>query len=199
MDSTTNMPPTPGPSLRDRISARLPRRRTALKWVHWTMVPLIIWFVIVTPEVALAMGGRTAFLIHSNLALFFVTLSLLWTADMLRRGLASRPGPKLPPWARRVHRGMHLSLVWGLFFVALTGFLLGLTSTVQLRAGGFLPFAPPLGMPPANKVIGAVHIYQFYLLAVVVAGHAAFHIWRHVRLRDNALRIMVPKRLHRFL
>jgi cytochrome b561 len=199
MDSTTNTPASDRLRLRDRVVARLPRRRTALKWVHWTMVPLIIWFVIVTPEVALAMGGQTAFLIHSNLALFFVTLSLLWTADYLRRGLASRPGPKLPPWARRVHRWIHLSLVWGLFFVALTGFLLGLTSTVQLRAGGFLPFAPPLGLPPANKVVGTIHIYQFYLLAAVVVGHAAFHIWRHLRLRDNALRIMVPKRLHRFL
>ena len=179
----------PKPAWRARVAARLPRRRTAL----------IVWFVIVTPEVALAMGGRTAFLIHSNLALIFVTVSLLWTADYLRRGLASRPGPKLPFWARQVHRWIHLSLVWGLFLVALTGFLLGLTSTVQLRAGGFLPFAPPLGMPPANKVVGAVHIYQFYLLALIVVGHAGFHIWRHFRLRDNALRSMLPKALHRFV
>lgn len=163
------------------------------------MVPLIIWFVLVTPEVALAMGGRTAFLIHSNIALFFVILSLVWTGDTLRRGLAGRPGPKLRGWPRRVHRVMHMSLVWGLFFVALTGFLLGLTSSVQLRAGGFLPFAPPLDLPPANKVVGWIHIYQFYALSGLVVLHAAFHIWRHVRLRDNALRIMVPRRLHRFL
>ena len=76
-------------SLRHRLIARLPHRRIALKWVHWMMVPLIIWFIVVTPDVALDLGGMTFFRIHSNIALFFVTLTLLWTADYLRRGLAS--------------------------------------------------------------------------------------------------------------
>lgn len=185
-----------------RLSAlgqRLPRRRTVLKWVHWTMLPLVIWFIIVTPDVAKAMGGMTAFRIHSNIALFFVTLSLLWTADYLRRGLASRPGPKLPPWARIMHRALHLSIIWGLFGVALTGFLLGLTSSVLLKAGGWWPIAPPLSMHEANDIIGKIHIFEFYLLGVIVVIHAGFHIWRHLRLRDNALRIMAPRALHRWL
>jgi len=181
------------------LHARLPQRRTALKWVHWIMVPLIIWFIIVTPDVALSMGGRTAFLIHSNIALFFVTLVLLWSADYMRRGLASRPGPKLPPWARRVHYWMHRIIIWGLFLIAFTGFLLGLTSSRLLKAGGFLPIAPPLGLHEANDWIGQFHIYEFYLLAVIILVHAAFHIWRHIKLRDNALRIMVPRVFHRWL
>lgn len=187
------------PRLKDRIARHLPRRRTVLKWVHWTMVPLIVWFLFVTPDVVLRFGGQTAFRIHSNIALFFVTLSLLWTADYLRRGLASRPGPKLPNWARRVHWWMHRIIVLGLFGVALTGFLLGLTSAVLLKAGGFLPIAPPLAMKQANELVGRIHIVEFYILAAVIVGHAAFHIWRHVRLRDNALRIMAPRFLHRFL
>ena len=186
-------------SLRHRLIARLPHRRTALKWVHWMMVPLIIWFIVVTPDVALDLGGMTFFRIHSNIALFFVTLTLLWTADYLRRGLASRPGPKLPPWARRTHRWLHLTLIWGLFLIAFTGFLLGLTSSVLLKAGGFLPIAPPLNLREANHYIGQFHIYEFYLLAGIVVFHAGFHIWRHVKLRDNALRIMMPKAVHRWL
>ena len=90
---------------------------------------------------------------------------------------------------------MHRILIWGLFFVALTGFLLGLTSSILLKAGGFLPIAPPL----ANDIVGTVHIVQFYTLGVVAGGHALFHIWRHYRLKDNALRIMVPKRFHPYL
>lgn len=178
---------------------RLPRRRTALKWLHWTMVPLFVWFLFMTPDVVLRMGGQTFFLVHSNLALFFVALCLAWTADLLRRGLASRPGPKLPPWARRLHRAMHLALIWGLFGVAFTGFLLGLTSAVLLKAGGFFPIAPPLGLAQANAIIGTVHIVEFYLLGVLALGHAGFHVWRHYRLRDNALRIMAPRALHRWL
>jgi cytochrome b561 len=83
--------------------------------------------------------------------------------------------------------------------VALGGFGLGLTSYIQLKAGLWLPIAPPMGWREANRLIGTLHIYQFYLLGIVIAGHAAFHIWRHIKLRDNALRIMAPKALHRFL
>ncbi|WP_299848710.1 cytochrome b/b6 domain-containing protein [uncultured Roseovarius sp.] len=182
----------------DAILKRLPHRRTALKWLHWTMLPLLIWFIFVTPSFILQFG-QGAFRFHSILGLIFVTLSLIWTADYMRRGLASRPGPKLPPWARKLHRALHLSLIWGLFGVALTGFLLGLTSAILLKAGGIVPVAPPLNMPQSNNIIGQIHIYEFYLLAAIMIIHAAFHIWRHVKLRDNALRIMVPRALHRYL
>ena len=180
------------------LLTRLPRRRTVLKAMHWSMVPLLVWFVLVTPDDVLPFGPR-AFQAHSILALLFVTICLVWWADYFRRGLASRPGPKLPEWARPLHLWIHRALVWGLFLVAFGGFLLGLTSTRLLKAGGFLPIAPPLGLREANELIGKLHIYQFYLLAALVVGHALFHIWRHYRLRDNALRIMAPKRLHRFL
>jgi cytochrome b561 len=190
--STSSLAATRRPSLRP------PTRRTVLKWVHWTVAPLFVWFLFVTPDVVLPFG-EAAFLFHSNLALLFVTLSLLWFADLMRRGLASRPGPKLKSWQRHAHRWLHLVLIWGLFVLAIGGFLLGLTSDRLLKAGGFLPIAPPLDLPAWNDRIGAFHIYQFYALAFVAGGHALFHIWRHVRLRDNALRIMAPKILHKYL
>lgn len=177
---------------------RLPKRRTALKVIHWTMVPLLIWFVLVTPDDVLPFGP-TAFQFHSTLALVFVTICLLWTADYYRRGLASRPGPKLQGWARKAHQWLHKALIWGLFGVAITGFLLGLTSARLLKAGGFLPIAPPLGLKEANEIIGQIHIFEFYLLALIAVGHAAFHVWRHFWLRDNALRIMAPRVLHKYL
>ena len=177
---------------------RLPARRTWLKALHGAMIPLFVWFLLVTPADVVPLGPA-AFQAHSLLALVFVTLVLVWYADYLRRGLAGRPGPKLPPWGRRLHRALHLSLIWGLFGVALTGFLLGLTSDRLLKAGGILPFAPPLDFKTANAVIGKIHIYEYYLVAVIAAVHAAFHVWRHVVLRDNALRIMAPRRWHRLL
>jgi len=195
----TSTATNPQATLKLRIKARLPLRRTALKWVHWMMVPLLIWFLFVTPAVVLKFGGQTAFRIHSQIALFFVTLCLLWTADYLRRGFASRPGPKLQPWGRALHWWLHRLLIWGLFGVALTGFLLGLTSAVLLKAGGWLPVAPPMDLERANDIIGRVHIVEFYILAAIAVIHATFHIWRHYGLRDNALRIMAPKALHRFL
>ncbi|MEM7545645.1 MAG: cytochrome b/b6 domain-containing protein [Pseudomonadota bacterium] len=172
------------------------KRRAVLKVMHWTVLPLLIWFAVMTPADVVPLG---LFDLHSKLALIFVTISLIWTAMHLRRGLASRPGPKLPPWARTVHQVMHKTLIWGLFLVAFTGFLLGLTSTKLLKAGGFLPIAPPMGWRQMNEWVGVFHTFEFYLLGVIVAAHATFHIWRHVRLRDNALRIMMPRVLHRWL
>ncbi|MCX7559067.1 cytochrome B [Sulfitobacter sp. F26204] len=177
---------------------RLPKRRSALKVLHWAMVPMLVWFLLVTPDDVLPFGPK-AFQAHSFLALIFVTMCLIWTADYLRRGLASRPGPKLAPWARIMHQALHKLLIWGLFGVAVTGFLLGLTSAVLLKAGGFLPIAPPMNMAQANQIIGQIHVFEFYLLALIALVHAGFHIWRHLKLRDNALRIMAPRALHRYL
>lgn len=187
-----------GMSMRLALARRLPARRVALKWLHWGILPLFIWFLLVTPDDVRPFGPR-AFQAHSTLALIFVTLSLLWFAGLLRRGLASRPGPKLTGRLRVLHRALHLVLIWGLFGVALTGFLLGLTSPVLLKAGGFLPIAPPMGWRDLNDLVGLIHIYEYYVLAALVGFHALFHIWRHLRLRDNALRIMAPRILHRFL
>lgn len=173
-------------------------RRAVLKWAHWSMAPLFLWFFFVQPA-DVARIGPGAVKLHSVLGLVFVTIALLWSADYFRRGLASRPGPKLPPWGRVAHRVLHRALIWGIFGVALTGFLLGLTSSRLLWAGGIVPIAPPLGLPEANALAGRIHEIEFYLLAGIAAAHALFHIWRHLRLRDNALRIMAPRALHRFL
>ena len=69
----------------------------------------------------------------------------------------------------------------------------------RLWAGGVVPIALPLDMPQANDWVGVLHSLEFYALALLAGVHAAFHIWRHLRLRDNALRIMAPRVLHRFL
>ncbi|WP_236687847.1 cytochrome b/b6 domain-containing protein [Jannaschia aquimarina] len=173
-------------------------RRSWLKALHWTMLPLFVWFLTVQPR-DVGRWGPFWVDLHSVFGLIFVTGALIWTGDLLWRGLASQPGPKLRGWLRAIHRPLHLILIWGLFGVALTGFLLGLTSSRLLFAGTILPIAPPLGLPAANDWVGLVHSVEFYALGAVAAFHAGFHIWRHVRLRDNALRIMAPKALHRFL
>jgi cytochrome b561 len=169
-----------------------------LKALHWSMVPLALWFTLVQPRDVAAIGNWAVEL-HSILGLIFVSGALIWWADYMRRGLASRPGPKLPRWARRVHWLLHRVMIWGLFGVALTGLGLGLTASRQLWAGGVVPIGVPLGMPEANDLIGLIHSIEFYILAGIIVFHAGFHIWRHVALRDNALRIMAPRIFYRYL
>ncbi len=162
------------------------------------MVPFFIWFLLVTPP-DVARWGSVWIKLHSIFGLIFVAGCLIWTISLVRQGLASRPGPKLRGLARRIHRPLHLTIIWGLFGVALTGFLLGLTASRILFAGTILPIAPPMGLPEANQWVGTLHTVEFYILGGIVAFHAAYHVWRHYHLRDNALRIMAPKFLQRFL
>ena len=186
-------------SIMRRISRRLPARRIVTKWLHLAMIPLVFWFVIATPEFVQRMFGPDGHELNSDIALLFVTLTLIWTVDVFFRGLLGRPGPKLSPRLKTFHRILHRALIVGLFLIPVGGFLLGLTSSRLLKAGGWLPIAPPMGWERANEIVGTLHIWQFYALGAVVLIHAAFHTWRHLHLRDNALRIMAPKFLHRFL
>ena len=184
------------PKLPARLS--LLHRRTVLKVLHWSMVPLFAWFVLVQPA-DVARVGPAAVRFHSVMGLAFVSLALAWFTLYLRRGLASRPGPKLKGRLRTFHRLLHKGLLWGVFIVAVGGFLIGLTSAIQLWAGGVVPIAVPLNLPLANDWVGLLHSVEFYALAVLAAIHAGFHIWRHYHLHDNALRIMAPRFFHRFL
>jgi cytochrome b561 len=186
------------PPSRPARALRLPHRRTRLKVLHWALLPFFVWFLFADPDAIRAMGPGW-FLLHSVNGLVFVTLALIWTAWQLHGGLQGRPGPKLPRWGRLLHGILHRTLIWGLFLVAVGGFLLGLTSSVLMKAGGFLPIAPPLDLPDAHRLASLFHVYQFYALAGVALIHAAFHTWRHLVLRDNALRIMAPRALHRWL
>ena len=182
-----------------RVRRRLPARRVVVKWLHLAMIPLVLWFVIATPDFVRWLWGPRGNAINSDIALLFVTLALVWCVDSFARGMVGRPGPKLSPRLKTFHRVLHRTLIGMLFLIPVGGFLLGLTSHRVLMAGGWLPIAPAMDWERANEVIGKVHIYQFYVLAGIAVLHAAFHVWRHLRLRDNALRIMAPRALHRFL
>lgn len=180
------------------VRASLPHRRTTVKVLHWTTLPLFIWFMFVTPEDVNKIGPW-AFQVHSVLGLIFVTLALVWTVSYIRKGLVGRAGPKLGPRMKQMHQILHKTLIWGLFGVAVTGFALGLTASVQLWAANIVPVAYPLDLPDWNKVAGQLHIIEFYALAAIAIFHAGFHIWRHVKLKDNALRIIAPKHMHKYL
>ncbi|SNR48298.1 cytochrome B [Puniceibacterium sediminis] len=173
-------------------------RRQALKWVHWSIVPLLVWFLLVRPS-DVARVGSWAVKLHFVLGFVVVTLALGWTADYLRRGFAGPPGPKLPDWGRVLHRTLHRALIWGLFAVAGTGFMLGLSLVAQLWTNGFEAGATSLGMPSSDRLVAQVYAIELDLLIMIVGLHVGFHVWRHFALRDKALHIMAPRKLHRFL
>lgn len=178
-------------------------RRTMLKWLHWSVFFLLLYFLIVEPEdidEAVSLSAQTeALATHAGMGLILALLVVIWLLSYWRDGPAGKPGPKLPPWARRVYGVLHRALYWALPVMLLSGALTGLVAPFPVEAFGAVPLNFGLGDKSLHEVAGEVHELVFNALTTLAFVHILFHLWRHYLLRDNALRIMAPKALHRWL
>lgn len=173
-------------------------RRTAIKWLHWISFGLIVWFYIFEPPKSFSDPGGILST-HAGMGVILGIAVVIWFSIYALKGAASRPGPKLPTWARIVHTWKHRLLYFGLPVMMLTGAAAGLLAPFAIRAFGVVPLGPAQGPRDLYKQAEVVHDMVFNALVLVIILHAAFHIWRHYWLRDNALRIMTPRVVHRFL
>lgn len=173
-------------------------RRTALKWLHWLSLGLILYFFLVEPEESQTNPGL-ALATHAGVGLVLAVVVLVWTLVYLTKGLAGRAGPKLPGWAKRFHLLNHKVLQIGLPVMVATGALAGLFAPFAIRAFEVVPINPAIGSRSLHGLAEELHEIAFDALLVAIVLHAVFHLWRHFLLKDNALRIMVPKVLHKYL
>lgn len=176
----------------------MPRYRTALKWLHWLSAGFILYFFLVEPEDVEELGA-VALATHSGIGALLAVVMSLWMAVYLRNGLASRPGPKLPLWGKRVHPILHRALIWVMTAAVFTGGLAGLAAPFAIKLFGAIPFFPGVGAKGPHGLITELHEIAFDALLILVVFHAGFHIWRHYRRKDRALNIMMPKAAHKFL
>ena len=106
----------------------------------------------------------------------FVIGGAVWVGMALVRGMMCKPGPKLHGSLRALYPWMHRGLYTVLALtVALNGLAL-------------------MGVLPHDTGWTA-------LLVLLAAGtlHGLFHFWRHNVLYDGALRIMMPRFMHKIL
>ena len=173
-------------------------RRAALKWLHWISFGLMGYFFLVEPENVRQLGGA-ALATHAGMGTLLAVIVSLWLVMYLRKGLASRPGPKLPGWARALHGPMHRAMLWGSFALVLSGALAGFAAPYAIHLFGVVPLFPGLGSADLHDTLSDLHELVFDGMVIAIAGHVVFHLWRHYAVRDNALRIMAPKVLHTYL
>ena len=173
-------------------------RRTAVKWLHWSSFGLMAYFFFVEPENVRTLGGA-ALATHAGMGTILGLIVGAWMWMFLRRGLASRPGPKLPGWARTGHGMMHRALMWGSLLVVLSGALAGFAAPYAIHLFGVVPLFPGIGADALHEIMQDLHELAFDVMLIAIALHVAFHLWRHYAVRDNALRIMAPKLLHKYL
>ncbi len=178
-------------------------RRTILKWLHWVGFGLLVYFFFVEPddaERATSDAARTdALATHAGLGVLLAVLVAIWSLTYWRQGMAGRPGPKLPPLARKAHQWGHRALYWALPTMMLTGALTGLAAPFPVLGFGAIPLNFGVGSVTAHEIAAEVHEIAFHALTILALAHIAFHLWRHYVVKDNALRIMAPKVLHRWL
>ena len=173
-------------------------RRTALKWLHWGSLFLMLYFFFVEPEDVERLGAA-ALATHAGVGFILAVVVVAWFAMFVTKGLASRAGPKLPAWAKKAHPLMHKGMYWLVLAMVLSGGLIGLFAPYSILAFGAFPISPNFDVKLLHELAEEVHEVLFDLCIYAVVAHAIFHIWRHCRLKDNALRIMAPKALHKYL
>lgn len=106
----------------------------------------------------------------------FVIVGAIWVITAAVKGVLARPGPKLTGFLRDNFKALHVALYVLIAF------------SVVINAAALL------GLAPKSLAFTS-------LLWVLAAGtfHALFHLWRHSALYDNALRMIFPRRWHKYL
>jgi cytochrome b561 len=130
------------------------------------------WLVVVLLILMMSDGERFVWL-----AWGFVLACVAFAASGLVFGLMTRPGPKLTGALRRAHPWLHRAMYW-------------------LTAGAALVVAAEMLGYDTPGVTGSLAQMGLFSAAAL---HAIYHLWRHTALRDNALRIITPRALHRYL
>ena len=173
-------------------------RRPILKWLHWLCLPLITYFWLVEPEENRA-DPSAALSTHAGVGMVLGVIVVIWFCIYLVKGVTGRAGPKLPGWAKRVHPIMHKALYIGLPVMLVSGGLTGLLAPFAVNGFGMVPISLEIGSKGVYEFLQDVHELVFNGLITIIVVHTVFHLWRHFILKDNALRIMVPKVLHKYL
>lgn len=177
-------------------------RRKAIKVLHWCAFFLLLYFFFVEPD-EVERGrdaAKTAALsTHAGVGFLLALITAIWTVMFWRKGAAGRPGPKLPSWAKRAHPILNTGLYYLLPVMVLTGALSGLLAPFAVMGFGVIPLNFGVGVETLHDVMTEIHEIVFDALTLLAIAHLSFHIGRHVLLKDNALKIMAPRALHRYL
>lgn len=173
-------------------------KRTALKWLHWLTAAMILYFYLIEPEDVEKMGAG-ALATHAGVGVLLAIVVGVWTIQYLRHGLLAKAGPKIPALIKPYFGLMHKFFYYLVPIMVLTGALAGFAAPFVIYAFDIFPINPGFGTKGLHNFFEDVHEIVFNILTIAIVGHAAFHIWRHFGLKDNALRIIMPKRLHKYL
>ncbi len=166
--------------------------------LHWTIALLIV----VIGVVGLVMGElpRTpkyfwVYTAHKSLGLTVLALVLLRICWRLYAG-APRPLPGTPRWQAWLASGTHGLLYLLVLAMPLSGWVYD--SASALRPFRWFGLAEVPRLAARDEIVagiaGEAHALLFWLLVLVVLGHAGAAFFHHFIQRDATLARMLPRR-----
>jgi cytochrome b561 len=170
------------------------RWSTAAKTFHWIMALLILGngaFAFWMDDLKPSLNKINMFALHKSIGLTVLALFLL---RVLWRAIDRRPSHlPAPRWqhiaATTVHGFLYLLIV----AIPLTGWAFNSAHGFPLQY--FKQFNLPALLdknPALSDTLGAVHVYLFWFLLLVLVAHVGGALKHHLFDRDDTLRRMLP-------
>ncbi len=163
--------------------------------LHWLVVLLVITIAVLglyMTDLPLGLYKVKVYALHKSLGLTVLALGVLRLAWIVFTG-RPRELPGAPAWQALATRLGHWGLYALLLIVPLSGWWYNTVAGFGLRWFGLFQ-VPDLGVADAalKDMAKERHEVLFYVLAGLVAVHAAAALWHHYALRDDTLRRMLP-------
>lgn len=179
----------------------MPIRNNSEAWgqlsiaLHWLSFLIVLGMAIaglVMVELPNGPFKLQVYALHKSFGLSVLGLTalrLLWRLF----GATPRPLGNAPAWQEFLARATHGALYALLLLVPLSGWWFNSTSGFPLRWFGLVSL-PKLGAfdPVLKAQARETHEILFWVLAALVAIHAAAALWHHYRIRDRTLARMLP-------
>jgi cytochrome b561 len=164
-----------------------------LHWLSFLLVVavgLIGWLMTDMPT---GVQKIQVYSLHKSLGLTVLAITamrLLWRLS----GRAPEPAPNTPVWQELSARLAHGALYVLLLATSLSGWWFNSAAGYPLRWFGLVKLPAIASFDKEMKALAReTHETLFYVLAVVVAVHAAAALWHHYRLKDRTLIRMLPE------
>ncbi|GLQ92370.1 cytochrome b [Dyella acidisoli] len=164
------------------------------KFFHWIVALGIlgngVWGLLMT-DMAPSMSKISIYALHKSIGLTILALFALRLAWRLYD--RAPPDEPMPPWQRIVAHATHVLLYGFILAIPLSGWIYNSLHGYPLQ--WFKLFNLPALTAKNDElshVAGEVHEWLFYLLLLVLIGHAGAALKHHFFDQDNVLRRMLP-------
>ena len=175
--------------------------QTPSKWggvsmfFHWLIALLIVTLAtvgLIMTDMANSPTKISVFQLHKSIGITVLALAALRLVWRLAHR-APAPVAGTPRWQHLAASGTHAALYAMMFVMPISGWLFNSAANFPLKWFGLVKLPALWGPDRAVKAWALdVHVYGFYVLAVLVLLHVGAALWHHSYKKDETLVRMLP-------